>query len=290
MSRFEDFYEWLQRAGLEPHHVFYGTYLAQVTSVDDPTKQGRILVLCAEVGNNVAPEIWAYPAFPGAGDDRGWFWPPEVGDVVWIAYPRGRLNNSPVYFGGFSASGRVPPELGYPAGDNTVPTRRGFVTRMGHSFTVNDEAGQEAVALTWRKPPSAPTGNASASRDGDSASLVFDSSGSITLKAANNSTVVIDTVAKKITIDDKDNSNTITIDAGGVTIKTGQKVTIDGATAFDVNAAAVNLGQFPTEPAVLGQQLLGWLARHTHATGVGPSSPPVEPPTPALLSTVVKVK
>jgi hypothetical protein len=287
---FESFYEWLQNYGLEPHLVFYGTYLARVTSVTDPTKQGRIQVLCEEVGNDNPPDIWAYPAFAGGGPDRGWFWPPEVGDVVWIAYPRGRLTGRPIYFGGFSAQGKLPPELGYPAADGSVPTRRGFVTRMGHSFVLNDESGSEDVTLTWRKPTAQPVGNDSAARDGDNAFLQFTKDGAVKLQAANESSVVIDTVGKKITITDKDNSNTITIDAGGVTIKTTQKVVIDGASEFSAKAAAVNLGNLPTEPAVLGQQLLTWLNTHTHATGVGPSSPPVAPATPALLSTVVKVK
>lgn len=281
----------MQTYGLEPHHVFYGAYRAQVTSVQDPAKVGRIQVSCPEVGNTTAPDIWAYPAFMGAGADRGWFWPPEVGDVVWIAYPRGQLTNDPVYFGGHSAQGKVPAELGYPDGDNTVPTRRGFVTRMGHTFALNDEAGKEEVLLAWRKPGSAPTENASAARDGDTASLRFTPDGSIHLTAANESSVVVDTANKKIVIEDKDNSNTITIDSNGITIKTGAKVVIDGASSFDVKATAVNLGgDVLTEPAVLGQSLLTWLTSHVHPTGVGPSGPPTPPPTPALLSTTVKVK
>jgi len=286
---FIDFYEWLQNSGLEAHQVFYGTYLARVTSVDDPTKQGRIQVLCEEVGNDIPPDIWAYPAFAGAGADRGWFWPPEVGDVVWIAYPRGRLTNTPVYFGGFSAAGRVPSELGYPEGDRVVPTRRGFVTRAGHTFVLNDEAGKEEVSLTWRKPPSPPTDNESAARTGDKAALRFTPDGSIHLDAANGSTLRIDSQGR-ILIEDKANSNTIVVDGSGVTIKTTRKVVIDGASEFSAGANQVNLGNFPTEPAVLGQQLLTWLATHIHPTGVGPSGPPTPPPTPALLSTVVKVK
>jgi uncharacterized protein involved in type VI secretion and phage assembly len=291
LSSFETFYQWLQRYGLEPHHVFYGTYRARVTAVNDPEKRGRIKVIALEVGNTDTPDIWAYPAFAGAGADRGWFWPPEVGDVVWIAYPRGRLDNPPVYFGGHSAVGKVPAELGYPDGDDTVPTRRGFVTRMGHTFVLNEEAGKEEIDLVWRKPGSAPTDPDSATRDGDEASLKFMPDGSIFTTAKNGSTVQIDTTNKKIVIEDKDNSNTITIDSNGITIKTGAKVVIDGASSFDVKAQAVNLGgDILTEPAVLGQSLLTWLTSHIHPTGVGPSGPPTPPPTPALLSTTVKVK
>lgn len=287
---FTDFYDWLQLKGLEYHHQFYGTYIGRVISVTDPQKQGRIQVLCEEVGNTEPNEVWAYPAFPGAGDNRGWFWPPEVGDTVWISYPRGKLTGDPVYFGAFYGSGEVPPELGYPSGNEVAPTRRGFVTRGGHTFVVNDESGSEAVELVWRKPNASPSGTDSASRDGKEASLKFTPEGSVELTAANNSQVVIDTQANKITISEANSSNTITIDSNGITIKTGAKVVIDGASEFSANAGQVNLGQFPTEPAVLGQSLLTWLTSHIHPTGVGPSGPPTPPPTPALLSTVVKVK
>lgn len=287
---FRDFYDWLQLRGLEYHHRFYGVYAAQVVNVEDPQKQGRIQVICEEVGNTELNEVWAYPAFAGAGADRGWFWPPEVGDTVWIAFPRGGLTDQPIYFGSFYGTGEIPPELGYPSGEEVAPTRRGFVTRGGHTFVLNDESGSEAVELVWRKPNSAPSGTASADRTGEDASLKFTPEGSVQLTAANDSKVEINTQENKITITEANSSNTITIDSNGITIKTSAKVVVDGASEFSANANQVNLGSFPTEPAVLGQSLLTWLTSHVHPTGVGPSGPPTPPPTPAMLSTVVKVK
>ena len=290
-NNFDDFYHWLTLSGLEYFDKFYSVYEAKVTSVSDPLKLGRVQVLCEKVGNQQAPDIWAYPAFSGAGANRGWFWPPEVGDFVWVAYPLGRLNANPLYFVGWFANGELPSELGYPEGDDTVPTRRGFTTRMGHTFVLNDEAGKEEIDLIWHKPDSAPEEGASADRTaGKSAFLKFKPDGSVHIQAANESSVIINTTDKKIVIEDKDNSNVITIDADGIKIQTSAKVIIDGASEFSAKAGAVNLGDGASKKAVLGDDLLDWLNQHTHPTGVGPSGPPAAPATPALLSTVVKVK
>lgn len=290
MSDFQSYLDRVALYGLEAFNKFYSTYEAQVTSVADPLKLGRIQVQSKKVGNNSPPAVWAYPGvFPGAGNQRGWFWPPEVGDWVWVAYLNGRLDSPPVYFGGWHAEGELPAELGYPSGDETVPTRRGFVTRMGHTFVLNDEADKEAVELVWRKPSSAPADGESAPRDGDSASLKFTKDG-IELKAKNESTITINVTDKKVVILDKDNSNTITLDSNGVTIKTTGKVVIDGASEFNAGAGSVNLGTGASKSAVYGEDLVQWLNSHTHPTGVGPSGPPTPSATSALLSTSVKVK
>lgn len=288
---FDAFYDRLTYKGLEGLNKFYSFYEAVVTSVADPDKLGRVQARSVELGQEQASELWMYPAITlGAGNQRGWFWPPEVGDQVLIAYPNGDLNSQPIYFSGWFAKGELPTELGYPEGDDTVPTRRGFVTRMGHTFVFNDEAGKEAVELVWRKPSAAPETGASAARDGDSASLKFTKDGAIELTAQNESSITINVADKKVVIFDKDNENTITLDSNGVTIKTSKKVVIDGASEFSAKAGSVNLGDGASKSAVYGEDLLQWLNSHTHPTGVGPSGPPTPPATASILSTSVKVK
>lgn len=288
MTDFNAFFHWLTYAGLEYFGRFYSTYEAVVTHVDDPEKLGRIRVQCKKVGNQRPPEIWAYPAFPGAGNQRGFFWPPEVGDFVWVAYPNGKIDGPPVYFGGWYAKGELPDELGY--GDHTVPKKRGFVTRGGHSLVFDDSAGDESVELTWHKPNAQPQGNDSAPRDGKKSVLKFLSDGSVELSASDGSGMTVNITDRAVTIEDKANSNTITLDSSGVRIRTSKAVVVDGASSLDVKAASINLGDPATQKSVLGDALLEWLNQHTHPTGVGPSAPPTVPATPALLSTTVKLK
>lgn len=287
---FEDFYHWFTYSGLEFFGKFYSFYEGTVESVEDPDKLGRIQVKVKKVGMDKQSPIWAYPAgFTGAGNQRGWFWPPEVGDFVWVAFLNGKIQDAPpIYFGGWFAKGELPSELGY--GSQKYPTTRGFVTRMGHTFTFNDESGKEEIDLIWRKPKSAPEAKKSATRDGDKASLKFKPDGTIELLGKNESSLTINVTDKKIVVYDKDNDNTITLDSNGVTIKTSKKVVIDGASEFDAKVGQVKLGSGASKSAVYGDDLLQWLNSHTHPTGVGPSGPPTVQATPSLLSQSVKLK
>lgn len=93
--------------------------------------------------------------------------------------------------------------------------------------------------------------------------------------------------------------------AGNVTVSTLTGVaTLEGLVKTIVKAAvqaeieALNVvinspniqlgGQSAFEPVPKGLSLLKWLATHTHGTTTGPSTPPVIPPTPDLLSVVSK--
>jgi hypothetical protein len=51
-----------------------------------------------------------------------------------------------------------------------------------------------------------------------------------------------------------------------------------------VTAERIKLGSSASEPLVLGQAFQTLFNTHTHPTGVGPSGPPVQPMTPAHLS------
>jgi hypothetical protein len=210
-----------------------------------------------------------------------------VGDSVWVSFERGDAGRPNFYLGGWFGDQEVPTELGYA---NKNPKRRGFATRTGHTLIVNEESGKESVELYWRKPGNQPADKATDSRSGDKASLIFDKDGSITLSNKNESTVTLDAAGRKITITDKDNSNTVTLDSSGVTIQTNGQVNINNATVCNVNAMMVNLAQGADSPAVRGTDLMAWLSTHTHLCAVGPTLPPTIPPTPSILSPVVKLK
>ena len=71
-------------------------------------------------------------------------------------------------------------------------------------------------------------------------------------------------------------------------------LSITAGVKLAVDAPLVNLGttqDIPaTEPAVLGTALLTWLATHTHGSGTGPTSVPIQPTLPTLVSTKVFIK
>lgn len=217
------FIQKLQTYGLEFFRRYYGLYRAEVKKVDDPESRGRIQVQCPEVGHTQVLNKWVDPGFMAAGKQRGWFWPPEVGDSVWVSFERGDAGKPNLYFGGWFGSDEVPTELGYA---DKKPKRRGFATRTGHTIVFNEESGKESVEIYWRKPGSQPKDPDTAKRDGDKASLIFDKDGSIKLSNKNESTVVLDAANKKITITDKDNGNTIVMNDKSITITGKKKVVV----------------------------------------------------------------
>jgi hypothetical protein len=288
MSAFDVFYQRLVETGLEFFKKFYGLYRAEVIKTDDPQSRGRIQIQCPEVGHTTVVNKWVDPSFPAAGLNRGWFWPPEVGDSVYVSFERGDPSMPKVYFGGWFGTADVPKEF---ASDKKEPTKRGFALRNGHAFVFVEKSGEESIELTWRKPSSAPEKKKTADRGDEKAYLLFDKEGSIKIENKNKTSVELNAKDKKIVITEKDNSNIITIDKDGVKIETKGKLLVEGAKEATINAKKVNLAEGADTPAVRGDDLKQWLSQHTHPTAVGPSGPPVQAGnlTPTL-STVVKLK
>lgn len=274
----------ITRYGVEFYRVYPGLYRAIVTRNDDPRKQGRVQ---AHVPNlqEAAPNIWIKPAMQGAGDGRGMFWPPEVGDPIYVSFAQGQPSRPECYLGGWYGyrdnSSDVPDDLGY---SEDYPDIRGFVTRMGHKLIFSDADGDERVELRWNKANpsdsaktnrSTTAGEGQASQGGGSASLKFTPEGSIEItdNATPGQTVKLDAQSGQIEIADKN----------------GNKVVLS-ATGAKIEATSIDLGGNATEPAMKGQQWFTWSVAHTHPTPMGPSGPPVVPPPAAILSQVVRTK
>jgi hypothetical protein len=223
MSMFDNFLQKLAEYGLEHFRRYYSLYRAEVMKNDDPEERGRIQVKCPEVGHKDVLPRWVDPSFMAAGKNRGWFWPPEVGDSVWVSFERGDPNRPNLYFGGWFGDKEVPKELGY-AGK--VPKKRGFSTRTGHTVIINEEAGKEAIEIYWRQPKNQPKDKETDDRSGDKASLIFDKEGSILLTNKNGTNVVLNAKDKTVTIEDKDNKNKIVMDSKNITITGDKKVVV----------------------------------------------------------------
>lgn len=309
------FYYHLDTFGLEYFRKYSGLYRGLVVDNKDPDQRGRILAYAPETGQSVGsyPKIWIDPMFSAAGDERGSFAPPEIGDSVRICFFCGDPSRPVGYLGGWYGKDELPSELAYSG--NGYPERRGFVTRMGHTVWMSDESGKEQISINWHKSDSGD--DATSHRDvtadrnkGESASMDFMPSGSVVVENKQGSQITMDATNKKITILDKDNSNTLTMGSGGFefsdgngnSIKLNNDNTIQLNGNFTVNgvngnlnlSGNVSIGSGAISPVPLGDVLLQWLSTHIHtappgAAG-GPTTPPIVPPTPALLSSTVKVK
>ncbi len=322
--------EQIMQYGLEYFKVYHGVYRGIVTDNKDPEQRGRILARVPQVGLSEAPNVWIKPASQGAGVSRGMFWPPEVGDTVFVTFAQGNAARPEAYWGGwFSAPddvSSVPEEFAY---TNEKPETRGLVTRLGQMLLMSDEAGNERIVLQWHRsdPLDLALFDEKSSADrgsGDLAAMTFKPDGSIELKDINESTILLDGDNQQIVVTDV-NQNTITTDSEGIAIKDLSENTLtlngDGIEIKDANsntvilngsgitvkdnngnsvvlsrsgaeikATAVKIGSGADAPAMRHTDWETWAKAHTHPTAVGPSGPPIVPPLPTIASQVVKVK
>jgi uncharacterized protein involved in type VI secretion and phage assembly len=119
----------------------YGVEVAIVTNVQDPDKQGRVKISLPRLPGNPESD-WARVALPSAGGGRGFYWLPEVGDEVLVAFERGEANRP--YVVGCLWNGKdKPPDKSY-QDDNTT---RMIQTKSGHKIILDDKDGEEKIVI-----------------------------------------------------------------------------------------------------------------------------------------------
>ncbi len=182
-----------------------GSYLAEVVSVQDPESLSRIqirLLSFDQVGNQDA-EIWARVAVPFAGENRGAFMIPDVGDEVLINFVNGDTR-FPVVIGSlWNGSTRVPEQLG---GSGDSVDRWSITGKQGTRIAIEEESAATVKVLI-----TTPGGVSGEFTDEGGGKIEFKSSGT-----------------------------TLTIDPQGVTINTSMNLTVQ-ATMVKVSAGLVKV-------------------------------------------------
>ncbi len=147
------FEEKLRAYGLEYFGKYYSVYKGTVADNVDPQSQGRVKVRVPALGRDDELEKFAYPILPFAGPRQGFFFPPEVGDHVWVVFEGGNPTQ-PRYFGGWwrnpskSVSGSDVPPTSNPRGD--APQIRELRTKAGHRIVFDD--GKISSGITIQTP------------------------------------------------------------------------------------------------------------------------------------------
>ncbi|NNF59404.1 MAG: phage tail protein [Rhodothermaceae bacterium] len=244
---------------------FYGKYSGEVTDIADEEQLGRITVRVPPV---FGPELTvrARPCFP-----TGHFFVPPVGAKVWVEFEAGDPNYA-LWVGMWYPSGTVPAEA-----QQDPPVNRVIQTPSGHTVEFLDEEGEEKVVIRHKE-------NAFLAIDKDGGVLISNNKGShLFLNATDEETTLVE-----------QHGNFLRLTADGVSLVNNEgaatlQLTGDTARLIATNivleGTSVALGKDAMEPAVLGQtfsQLWNAFVFHTHATGVGPSGPPIPPAVPPL--------
>ena len=184
----------------------YGVEVGIVTNVQDTEKLGRVKVQLPRLPGG--PEsTWARVAQPAAGAGRGFYWLPEVGDEVLIAFELGEPRCP--YVIGALWNGKDKPMTGAYQDDNTT---RMIQTKSGHKIILDDKSGEEKI-------------------------VIADKSG--------NRTITFDVKAKKFLVEAKEGDielhaeKKIVLECEDLEVKTSKTTKIDVGSNFDLNVSKV---------------------------------------------------
>jgi uncharacterized protein involved in type VI secretion and phage assembly len=185
--------------------LVHGAYLAEVTDLNDPDNLARVQVRLYNfnaVEGQDGP-VWARVALPFAGNNRGTFFIPDIGDEVLITFVNGDSRH-PVVIGGLWNGNATPPAT-INGGQNQQKVIR---SKNGVMITLEDRDGQEKfIAET-------PGGQKVTLKDGPGAITIEDSNGnSIKLESSG---ITINASAK-VNI----NASQISVSAGMVQVDAG---------------------------------------------------------------------
>ena len=122
----------------------YGVVIATVTGTDDPQNQGRVKLRFPWLSNDYQSD-WARIVAPGAGQDRGIAFVPELDDEVLVAFERGDVR-SPFVLGGLWNGMFAPPQASQLRDGGTI-VERVVQSRLGHRLTLSDVDGKDGVAM-----------------------------------------------------------------------------------------------------------------------------------------------
>lgn len=183
---------------------FYGVYPARVVDIEDGDGQGRVqieLPWSPDTGEDTY-RAWARLATFMAGNNRGSWFIPDVGDEVLVGFEGGDPRY-PYAIGALWNGQDSPPASMDGGGNNNEKTLR---SRNGVKVTLMDEDGQESFTVET------PGGQVLRLKDGPGEISISDS-----------------------------NSNTVTLDSGGITITASLKVTINGGSQVEITAGMVTV-------------------------------------------------
>jgi uncharacterized protein involved in type VI secretion and phage assembly len=269
----DDFINTLDRSLSQQRSRYYGKYRAFVADNADPDNLGRCKLTVPSVLGE-ATTVWALPCVAyGGGSDFGFLAIPPVGSQVYAEFLEGDVS-SPVWTGTFW---RQASEL--PAESGGKPEVKIIKTETGHVLSFDDTDGSEKITLTSAKE----------------ASVVMDENGSIVLTDKAGSTVTLDAQASEIKVEDA-NGNSIVLSSTGITCTdangntitaAGSGVEIKSSATINIEGSMVTIAGAGGEPFIKGTTFLSLFNSHIHnATAIGaPTSPPIVPLTPAVLTT-----
>lgn len=123
----------------------FGVYAARVLDNVDPVDAARVKVQFPWEADS-GESNWAPVAMPHAGDGRGLYFMPEIGDEVIVAFEQGDPNR-PVVLGSLWNGNDKPPNDGLHGDEQGNNDIKRIVTKSGNRFVMDDMDGRETVVV-----------------------------------------------------------------------------------------------------------------------------------------------
>jgi len=226
------------------------------------------------MGSN-APSAPARMMMPSAGNKRGVYWMPEVGDEVVVAFEGGD-SNAPVVLGALFNAQSPTPDQAKPSNDNNVRT---IVSRSGHEITLDDSPAAGKVTI----------------RSKDGRQLILDDTlpGKVTLETPHGVSVVLDDTTGTLTLKAPTaivlESAALQLSVGGMTVAPSASagagtgtMSISVPAAVSIQSAAISLQaaaiSLTTTGAMPGAVIIDGKPFGLHVHGAPLPAPPVTPP------------
>ena len=187
----------------------YGVVAGVVSDDQDPQNLGRVKAKLPWLADD-AETNWARIAVPMAGNDRGFFYLPEVGDEVLVAFEHGDVR-FPYVLGALWNGKDAPPGKGN--------DKRLIKSRSGMTITLDDTDGAEQIAI--------------ADKNGDNSVVVDVANKKISLVSSGD-------------LDIQASSGTITISAKSVKIDSSDQAELKAQGQLDIGGSTVNIKGQPT--------------------------------------------
>jgi len=153
---------------------------AVVISTDDPDNLGRVQVAFYwnDGPTQAQPQKWLRVLTPHSGNERGFFWLPEIDDEVLVAFEHGDPDRPVVLGSLYNGLDKAPTAhpAGFTAADNDLKL---FRTKTGNEIFFSDVSGSETISIVQKDGKNAITMKV------DGPSIAIESTdGDITIKGA----------------------------------------------------------------------------------------------------------